>query len=125
MMSKQPAEAQMGEKEAVQPLEAECDDLDNKDSVDYVLIIHDVEDYGRWKEVFNAASSIRRDAGEIDYKLLHEQSDERKIVHFSRWHSLKKARLFFESGKLADIRRLAGVKAPQFLYLQRIEQGAL
>jgi hypothetical protein len=38
---------------------------------------------------------------------------------------LRAAQLFFESEELVRIRREAGVKAPEFLYLRQIEQGAL
>jgi hypothetical protein len=38
---------------------------------------------------------------------------------------LDKARRFFESPELVEIRKRAGVKAPDFLYLQEIEHGLL
>lgn len=91
----------------------------------YVLIVHEVADYHKWKAVFDAAQAIRRDAGEIDYQLLCSHGNDRQIVHFSRWRSLASARLFFESEELVRIRRLAGVTAPEFLYLHLIERGTL
>ncbi len=91
----------------------------------YVLIIHEVASYAAWKQVFDDAAGIRREAGEISYQLLREQSDENTIVHFSRWSSLQSARRFFESDELVEIRRKAGVKAPTFVYLEEIEKGVL
>lgn len=91
----------------------------------YVLIIHEVENYLKWKAVFDAARTIRRDAGEIDYQLLRQDDNEQKIVHFSRWRSLHAARSFFESDELVKIRQEAGVVAPEFLYLEQIELGTL
>ncbi|TKB84546.1 MAG: antibiotic biosynthesis monooxygenase, partial [Nitrospira sp.] len=35
------------------------------------------------------------------------------------------ARRFFESPELVELRRAAGVKAPDFLYLEEIERGVL
>lgn len=35
----------------------------------HVLIIHEVEDYEKWKAVFDDAATIRREAGEIAYEL--------------------------------------------------------
>ncbi len=90
-----------------------------------VLIIHEVDDYQKWKAIFNAAAGIRREAGEIEYQLLCLQSNERQIVHFSRWRSLDAARLFFESDRLVQIRKRAGVHTPDFLYLRQIEQAVL
>ena len=91
----------------------------------HVLIIHEVADYPRWKAIFDGAAAIRRDAGEIEYRLLAFDTDARNVVHFSRWSSLAAARQFFESPELVEIRRVAGVKAPQFHYLTEIEAGQL
>jgi heme-degrading monooxygenase HmoA len=93
--------------------------------VQYVLIIHEVADYAAWKVIFDRAAQIRKDAGEISFQLLREQSDANQIVHFSKWSSLENARRFFESPEVAEIRREAGVKAPNFVYLQEIENGLL
>lgn len=91
----------------------------------YVLIVHEVEDYPKWKAIFDNAATIRREAGEITYQLLAHESDERNVVHFSSWTSLDAARAFFESAQLVEIRREAGVRAPEFLYLNEIESGKL
>ncbi len=91
----------------------------------YVLIIHEVENYAAWKVVFDRAAVMRRDAGEIAYQVLADQSDPNKIVHFSRWRSLDAARAFFESEQLIEIRKRAGVKAPHFIYLDELENGML
>ena len=91
----------------------------------HVLIIHDVESYPAWKLVFDRAAGIRKAAGEVSYRLLRHESDANRIVHFSAWTSLANARNFFESPQLVRTREEAGVKAPDFLYLEQIEQGAL
>lgn len=91
----------------------------------HVLIIHEVEDYPAWKAVFDQAAVIRKHAGEISYQLLRYDNDANNIVHFSEWSSLENARCFFESPELVEIRRKAGVKAPEFIYLQEIERGVL
>ncbi|SDP88787.1 Quinol monooxygenase YgiN [Rhodoferax sp. OV413] len=91
----------------------------------HVLIIHEVQDYTAWKKVFDAAASIRKDAGELSYQVLRYDTDANRIVHFSRWTSLADARAFFESPRLAQIRKEAGVKAPEFIYLEQLEAGVL
>jgi quinol monooxygenase YgiN len=91
----------------------------------HVLIIHEVDAYPVWKAVFDQAADIRKIAGEISYQLLRYDNDANIIVHFSEWSSLDSARRFFESPGLAEIRRKAGVKAPEFIYLQEIERGVL
>lgn len=91
----------------------------------HVLIIHEVEAYSAWKTVFDRAADIRKQAGEISYQLLRSDDDANRIVHFSTWSSLEQARRFFESPELVEIRKNAGVKAPEFLYLLELEQGIL
>ena len=91
----------------------------------YVLIIHKVKDYKAWKAVFDKASNIRKEAGEISYQVLKHESDADKIVHFSVWNSLENARQFFESPELIQIRKDAGVESPDFIYLEELEKGIL
>jgi quinol monooxygenase YgiN len=91
----------------------------------YVLIIHEVADYPAWKKVFDAAAGIRKEAGERSYQVLKYEHDPNKIVHFSAWTSLAAAKAFFESPRLVQIRQEAGVKAPDFIYLEQLESGTL
>jgi heme-degrading monooxygenase HmoA len=91
----------------------------------YVLIIHEVENYELWKQVFDRAADIRREAGELTSQVLRYEDNPCKIVHFSAWTSLDDAKRFFESPKLVEIRKEAGVKAPDFIYLEQIESGSL
>lgn len=91
----------------------------------HVLIIHEVDDYPAWKKVFDAAAGIRKEAGERSYQVLRYECDANKIVHFSAWTSIPEAKAFFESPRLVKIRQDAGVKAPQFIYLEQLESGTL
>jgi len=91
----------------------------------HVLIIHEVAAYPAWKAVFDEAAGIRKNAGEISYQLLRYDSDANTLVHFSAWYSLDHARRFFGSPELVEIRKKAGVKAPEFIYLDEIERGVL
>jgi quinol monooxygenase YgiN len=84
-----------------------------------------VADYPAWKTVFDNAAGIRREAGERSFQVLKYDSDPNRIVHFSTWTSHADARAFFESPRLVEIRRIAGVKAPEFIYLDELEAGVL
>jgi len=91
----------------------------------HVLIIHEVEDYPAWKAVFDKAADIRKEAGERSYQVLKYENEPNRIVHFSVWTSIADARAFFESPRLVQIRKEAGVKAPDFIYLDQLEAGEL
>lgn len=87
----------------------------------YVLIIHEVDDYLAWKKIFDNAADIRKEAGERSYQVLKYENEPNRIVHFSTWTSIADAKAFFESPALVQIRKEAGVKAPEFIYLDQIE----
>ncbi len=91
----------------------------------HVLIIHEVQDYAAWKNVFDTAAGIRKEAGERSYQVLKYENDPKRIVHFSTWTSVADARRFFESPELVTIRNEAGVKSPEFIYLDLLEAGEL
>lgn len=91
----------------------------------YVLIIHVVANYPAWKKIFDNAAGIRKEAGEISYRVLSFEKDPNKIVHFSAWTSIDAAKQFFESPELMQIRIDAGVKAPEFIYLNELAAGVL
>lgn len=93
--------------------------------MDYVLIIHAVKDYTEWKKVFDGAATLRKNAGERSYYVLRDENDANRVVHFSEWSSIADARAFFESPRLVEIRRRAGVEAPEFNYLNLLGQGTL
>ncbi len=91
----------------------------------YVLIIHEVADYQSWKKIFDDAAGIRQAAGESAYQVLKYTDNPNKIVHFSTWISIDHAQQFFESPALVKIRAEAGVKSPEFIYLDQLESGTL
>lgn len=93
--------------------------------MDHVLIIHAVKDYSAWKKIFDDASAIRKSAGERSYSVLCDVGDPNRVIHFSQWTSVADARAFFESPELVEIRRRAGVEAPEFNYLRMLEAGSL
>lgn len=91
----------------------------------FVLIIHKVEDYVDWKKGFDKAANIRKEAGEISYQVLIDHKEPNKVVHFSRWKNHELAKVFFESETVQQIRKNLGVKQPRFIYLNEFESGVL
>lgn len=91
----------------------------------YVLIIHEVQDFETWKQVFESAASLRQQAGEMSFQVLRDSANPRRVVHFARFQSLDRAKEFFESPRLVELRREAGVHAPEFIYLEESLTGTL
>jgi heme-degrading monooxygenase HmoA len=63
----------------------------------FVLVIHEVEDYGAWKSAFDGAARLLTEAGELEFQVLTDTTNPNRIVHFAKWTSVEKARAFFES----------------------------
>lgn len=93
--------------------------------MNYVLIIHEVDDYSKWKRGFDNAAGLRKDAGELKYQVLQYDGEDNRVVHFSQWQSHAEAKLFFESEEVQKIRDELGVKTPTFIYLNQSESGVL
>ncbi len=91
----------------------------------HVLILHAVADYEAWKRVFDSAATMRKEAGELSYRVLRDREDANNVVHFSAWTTHDDAMRFFQSPELEEIRRKAGVTAPTFHYLHLLECGVL
>lgn len=96
-----------------------------KQKMKHLLIIHEVEDYTAWKQIFDKAAGIRKAAGEISYQVFKYHEDSNKIVHLSVWDDMENAKRFFMSPGLVKIRADAGVKSPEFIYLDELEAGLL
>ncbi len=91
----------------------------------FVLILHEVADYPAWKAIFDGAAGLRKAAGEIRFQVLSVDGDPARIVHFSEWRDLDRARRFFDSPELIEIRARAGVHAPEFIYLHERDRREL
>jgi heme-degrading monooxygenase HmoA len=91
----------------------------------HLLIIHEVENYAAWKQIFDDASVIRKAAGEISFQVFRYDDEPNKIVHLSIWNRNQNAEQFFNSRQLVKIRADAGVKSPEFIYLDLLEAGTL
>jgi quinol monooxygenase YgiN len=68
---------------------------------------------------------LRKSAGELEYQVLQYDGEANRVVHFSKWQSHAKAKLFFELGEIQKIRNELGVKKPTFTYLNQTESGEL
>ncbi len=90
-----------------------------------LMIIHEVDDYTNWKTVFDDAATIRREAGETEYRLYAYHNQPNKVIHLSVWVSMAAAEAFFHSPRLVKLRQEAGVHQPEFIYLHPLEAAVL
>jgi heme-degrading monooxygenase HmoA len=61
----------------------------------YTLVRHQVEDYAKWKEVFEGASEFRRSYGEQSTQVFRDSDDPNTVTILNKWNDLNKAKEFF------------------------------
>ena len=89
----------------------------------YLLVRHKVEDYARWKPIFDADAATRRASGSQGGRLFHNASDPNELVLLFELADMEKARQYTQSEELRGKMQGAGVAdQPDFYFLEEIEQ---
>ena len=74
--------------------------------------------------MFDDAAGIRKEAGEVSFRVLRYGGGfESDRAFFSVASRSRRPGRSSSPPKLVEIRRLAGVEAPEFIYLNQLEQG--
>jgi heme-degrading monooxygenase HmoA len=88
-----------------------------------LLVRHKVEDYKKWKPVFDAHGAARKTAGSKGGRLLRSAEDPNEITILLEWHTLQKARAFAQSDDLRNAMQRAGVVGkPDVHFLEELER---
>ena len=84
----------------------------------HVLVRHKVDDYNRWRAAFDDALMMRRNAGELSYRVFRNYEDANEVSVLCDFDSFDHARKFLTSEGLKKAMQAAGVvEAPQVQYL--------
>jgi heme-degrading monooxygenase HmoA len=88
----------------------------------YVLVIHEVEDYDKWKSVYDEDSATRKAKDSKGAFLFRSAEDPNQLVVLTQWEDMESAKNFAESDDLRITMQKAGVKGrPEVYYLEDIE----
>jgi heme-degrading monooxygenase HmoA len=89
----------------------------------YVLVLHKVEDYDKWKSVYDENGAMRKAYGSKGANVFHQANDPNSLVIITEWENLEKAKGFAESEDLKTTMQKAGVSSqPEIYYLNEIER---
>jgi heme-degrading monooxygenase HmoA len=83
----------------------------------YLLIRAAVEDYAKWKPVFDEGSAARKASGSKGGHLFRNADNPNEIVILFEWDDLEKARHFTQSDYLRQAMQRAGITGRPDLYL--------
>ena len=78
----------------------------------YVLFHTKVEDYAKWKPVFDEHGAARQAAGSKGGYLFQSADDPNELVIIFEWDNLEKARQFVQSDDLRQAMERSGVTGP-------------
>jgi heme-degrading monooxygenase HmoA len=89
----------------------------------YVLVIHKVEDYDKWKPVYDEDGEIRKAKGSKNAFVFRSSEDPNQLVVLTQWENMESAKNFAESDDLRITMQKAGVKGrPEVYFLNEIER---
>jgi heme-degrading monooxygenase HmoA len=89
----------------------------------FVLVIHRVEDYSKWKPVYDDDGDTRKAKGSKGARVMRNTKDPNHLVVITEWENLEKAKNFTESEDLKNTMIKAGVVGrPAVFYLEEIEK---
>ena len=85
---------------------------------------HRVEDYPKWKEVFDSTAEYKRSRGWKGYRLLAIEGDRNHVLVMEEFQTEDQAREFIGSEYLRDAMDRAGVSdQPDILVVELLEEG--
>jgi heme-degrading monooxygenase HmoA len=88
----------------------------------YLLVRHKVQDYAKWKPVFDEHSATRKVSGSQGGRLFRNAHDPNETVVLFEWDDLEKARQFAQSQDLQQAMQRAGVAdQPDIYFLEEVE----
>lgn len=87
----------------------------------YVLVRHRVEDYEKWKSVFDEQQELRRAEGEQSLKIYQTTKDPNELIILMHWDNLENARHYFNSDSTLASFTEAGVQSPLHIRFIRDE----
>ena len=91
----------------------------------YLLVQHSVEDYEKWKPLFDEHKATRRAAGSKGAQVLRNTEDSNQITVIFKWDKEENARAFANSDDLREAMQRAGVSGPpSVFYLEEADKAS-
>lgn len=81
-----------------------------------------VEDYDKWKPVFNERSTARKEHGSKEARLFRDSDDPHEVEILFKWDNKENAKKYMESESVQKTLKNAGAKMEKITYLDEIEK---
>ncbi len=88
----------------------------------YVLVRHTIEDWDKWKPVFEGHRQTRIKGGEMEEQIFKGGKSPNDVTMLFKWDSARNAKTFFNSEELKNRLAKAGVRGkPDVSFLDEVE----
>ena len=89
----------------------------------FLVIQHRVENFEKWKPIYDAHGFVRKQFGCKNEQLLRNNEDPNDLFILLEWDNITNARKFMQSQDLRQAMEKAGViGTPDFQFLEQIER---
>jgi quinol monooxygenase YgiN len=78
----------------------------------FVLVRFSVEDFEKWKSVFEETAALRKASGSKGVRAFTKVDSPNEVTILAEYSDLETARQFFQSPELRAAQQSAGLKAP-------------
>jgi len=82
----------------------------------HLLVHHKVEDYNKFKTVFDSHASFRSEGGSLGGKIFRTTNDPNELFVLLEWNSLANAQKFAQSDSIKEAMKNAGVVGMPAIY---------
>ncbi len=91
----------------------------------HLLVHHKVEDYNKWKPLFDEHSSFRSQNGSKGGRVFRSANNPNEIFILFEWDNVANAQKFAQSDNLKEIMKKAGVVGmPEAYFLEEATEPA-
>lgn len=88
----------------------------------HIMIRNKVEDYAKWKSVFDAGSAMRAAASSKKGHIFRDANDPSMVTVLSHFDDAEQAQAFMQSPDLAEAMKAAGVISEPEIFLFGYEE---
>lgn len=88
----------------------------------HVLVRIKVENFDKWRLVFDTRSTIRKEAGSKEAHVFRNSEDHNQVVILFEWDNKEKARKFFETDIVQKTMLNEGTRVISQTYLEEVEK---
>ena len=83
----------------------------------FLIVRQKVEDYRKWKRVFDTAATLRRASGEKSCKIFRSSDDLNEVIVLSQWDDLRNAVKYSQNKLFKEALQKAGIINKPVIYM--------